>query len=146
MELPTEVQIERLLQALDQITGNDDAARFAAAAGENLRRLIGTGVFEPSLTGQLLALMQVIADDSKLKEPDRVIARALLTAFEPDFGCARLSKPQLSARTGFSTSKVRMSLRRLIQAGYFLAMRPTAREWDEGDFTVRHRPRFEMIG
>lgn len=141
METPIEEQIWRLVQALEKINDNREATAAASAATANLRQLVATGVFG-SLTGSALALMQVIVRDPRMKDADRIVANALLTAFDPGLGYASLSKPQICARTGFSESAVRLSLRRLVAAGYFVATQPTQAEWAAGDTALRHRPQF----
>jgi hypothetical protein len=140
---PTEQEIWNLLRLLSKID-DGEAAVIANAAADNLRSLVETGIFG-SLTGPSLALMEVIANDPAMKEADRVVAKVLLTAFDPDHGYARLSKPQMSVRTGFSVSKVRSALRRLVEAGYFTAIPPTKKEWDDGDSAMKHRPCFEVM-
>lgn len=144
MENATESQIWRLIQALEKISGDSEAASLARAATETLRQLVGTGIFG-SMAGRPLALMQVIASDPKIKEADRIVAKVLLGAFDPDLGYASLSKPQISARTGFSVSKIRMALRRLVEAGYFVAIVPTKKEWDDGDYAIKHQPCFDAV-
>lgn len=139
----TEQEIWNLLRLLSKID-DGEAAAFANAAAENLRRLVETGIFG-SLTGASLALMQVITNDPEMKESDRIVAKVLLTAFDPEHGYARLSKPQMSIRTGFSVTKVRTALRRLVDAGYFIAIPPTKKEWDDGDSAIKHRPCFEVM-
>lgn len=141
---PTEQEIWNLLRLLSKID-DGEAAAFANAAAESLHRLVETGIFG-SLTGPSLALMQVIANDPRIKESDRIVAKVLLTAFEERLGYTSLSKPQISVRTGFSVTKVRTALRRLVEAGYFIAIPPTKKEWDDGDFTVKHQPRFDAVG
>jgi hypothetical protein len=141
---PTEQEIWNLLRALAKIE-DGEAATFADAAAENLRRLVATGVFGMALTGKSLELMQVITKDPAMKDADQVVARVLLSAFDPDVGYAALSKPQLVLRTGFSASKVRLALRRLVAAGYFVAIQPTLAEWNAGDTALRHRPSFEAV-
>ncbi|RZN07597.1 hypothetical protein CWO91_26730 [Bradyrhizobium genosp. SA-3] len=140
---PTEHEIWNLLRLLSKID-DGEAAAFADAAAENLRRLVGTGIFG-SLAGPPLALMQVITNDPAMKESDRIVAKVLLTAFDPGYGHARLSKHQMSIRTGFSVTKVRTALRRLVEAGYFIAVPPNKKEWDDGDFTVKHQPCFDAL-
>lgn len=77
-----------------------------------------------------------------MKNTDPAVARALLVAHDAGVGYARLSKPQISARTGISTSTVRASLSRLVDARYFVAIAPTSRELADGDFVVKYQPRF----
>jgi hypothetical protein len=140
---PTEQEIWNLLRLLSKID-DGEAAAFADAAAGNLRRLVETGIFG-SLTGQSPALMEVITNDAAMKETDRIVAKVLLTAFDPADGYARLSKPQLSMRTGLSVSTVRTVLKRLVAAGYFIAIPPTRKEWDDGDSAMKHRPCFEVM-
>jgi hypothetical protein len=137
----TEQEIWNLLRSLANIK-DGEAATFAKAAAENLRRLIATGIFGTAQTGRSLELIQVITRDPAMKEADLVVAKALLSAFDPDAGYAALSKPQLVLRTGFSESKVRLSLKRLVGAGYFVATQPTPAEWNAGETALRHRPQF----
>ncbi|MGY2939591.1 hypothetical protein ACVWZ6_009193 [Bradyrhizobium sp. GM6.1] len=138
---PTEQEIWSLLRSLAKIE-DGEAATFANAAAENLRRLVATGIFGTALTGKSFELIQVIAKDPAMKEADQVVASVLLSAFDPDVGYAALSKPQIVLRTGFGASKVRLSLRRLVAAGYFVAIQPTQAEWNAGDTALRHQPQF----
>lgn len=140
---PTEQEIWNLLRVLSKID-DGEAAAFANAAAENLRCLVETGIFG-SLTGPSLALMEVIANDPAMKESDRRVAKVLLTACDPVDGYASLSKQQISIRTGFSTSKARIALRRLVEARYFIAVSPTKWEHDNGDSAIKHRPNLEMV-
>ncbi|MBR1366348.1 hypothetical protein [Bradyrhizobium ottawaense] len=140
---PTEQEIWNLLRLLSKID-DGEAAAFASAAAENLRCLVETGIFG-SLTGRPLALMEVIANDPAMKESNRRVAKVLLTACDPVDGYASLSKQQISIRTGFSTSKARIALRRLVEAGYFIAVSPTKWEQSNGDSAIKHRPNFEMM-
>lgn len=138
----TESEIWNLLRLLSKID-DGEAAAFANAAAHSLRRLVETGIFG-SLTGPSLALMQVITNDRAMKESDHMIAKVLLTACDPVHGYASLSKPQISIRTGFSVTKVRTSLRRLVESGYFTAV-PPKKQWDDGDSAIKHRPNFEAV-
>ncbi|WP_409188480.1 hypothetical protein [Bradyrhizobium sp. RDM4] len=140
----TEQEIWNLLRSLAKIEGGE-AATFASAAAENLRRLVATGIFGTALTGNSLELRQVSAKDPAMKEADQVVASLLLSAFDPHAGYAALSKPQIVLRTGFSASKVRLSLSRLVEAGYFVSTQPTEAEWNAGDTALRHRPNFEVL-
>jgi hypothetical protein len=140
---PTEQEIWNLLRSLSKFD-DGEAAAFANAVAENLRGLVETGIFG-SLTGPSLALMEVIANDPAMKESDRRVAKVLLTACDSVTGYASLSKQQISIRTGFSPSKVRIALRRLVEAGYFIAIAPTKWERRNGDSAIKHRPNFEMI-
>lgn len=137
----TEQEIWNLMRLLSKIE-DGEAAAFASAAAENLRRLVETGIFRTKLTGEFLELIQIITSDPAMKEADQVVAKVLLSAFDPDAGYTALSKRHLVLRTGFSESKVRLSLKRLVAAGYFVATQPTQAEWDAGDTALRHRPQF----
>lgn len=140
---PTEQEIWNLLRLLSKID-DGKAAAFADAAADNLRRLVGTGIFG-SLTGPSQALMEVIANNPAIKESDREVAKVLLAACDPAHRYANLSKQQISIRTGFSVTKVRTALRRLVEAGYFIAMPPSKKEQDDGDAAIKHRPNFEVM-
>ncbi|MBR0993982.1 hypothetical protein JQ580_24995 [Bradyrhizobium japonicum] len=140
---PTEQEIWNLLRLLSKIDDGEGAA-LANAAAENLRCLVETGIFG-SLAGLPRALMEVIANDPAMKESDRRVAKVLLSACDPVDGYVSLSKQQISIRTGFSTSKARIALRRLVGAGYFIAVSPTKWEHSNGDSAIKHRPNFEML-
>lgn len=143
MQHETEEQIWRLLRDLQKLEGSPQAIALRDAAAENLRALVATGIFE-SFTADASALMHIIATDPKMRNTDRDVARALLVAYEPGADYARLSKPQISDRTGMSVSTVRAALKRLVAADYFIAIAPSARESDDGDFVVRYRPCFSV--
>src|SRR5258705_9958452 len=114
----TEEKISRLLPVLEKLSGDAGAVALAGTAAGNLRHLIGTGVFG-TLAGPSLALMQIIASDQVMRPADRTVAKVLLAALDSDLKYAKLSNAEISVRSGFSSSKVRTSLRRLIAVGYF---------------------------
>ncbi|MHC6154799.1 winged helix-turn-helix domain-containing protein [Bradyrhizobium elkanii] len=140
---PTEEQILRLLPALEELKGDDaGAVTFARAAADNLRQLVGTGVFG-ALTGRSLALMRTIANDQNMRPADRTVAKVLLAALDSRSGCTKLSQPEICHRSGLSRSMVRSSLRRLADSGYFAVIEPSPEEWLDGDHVRRYRPQFE---
>lgn len=144
MESPIELQIWRLLQALEKLNGDADIIELAGMADDCLRRLVGTGIFG-SLTGQPLALIQTIESDPRMRELDRAVAKALLFAFDPELNYAKLSNPEISVRTALGVGKVRTSLKNLTAAGYFRVIPPSEREWNNGDHTLKYEPQFDAV-
>ncbi|MET3989487.1 hypothetical protein ABID65_001113 [Bradyrhizobium sp. S3.9.2] len=139
MEHPTEMQIWRLVASIQKLKGNSQAMKFAETAADNLRKLVGTGVFG-SLTGPQLTFMRSLSSDAALNGSDHAVAKALLMAFDSRLGYAKLSNSEIVSRTGLSASTVRAALKRLVAAGYFRAIAPTDREWADSDHTTKHEP------
>jgi hypothetical protein len=141
---PTEEKIWRLLPPLEKLSGDAGAVALARTAAGNLRHLIGTGVFG-TLAGPSLALMQIIASDQVMRPADRAVAKVLLAALDSDLKYAKLSNAEISVRSGFSSSKVRTSLRRLIDVGYFRSIAPSSEEWRDSDHTLKYEPQFDCL-
>jgi hypothetical protein len=139
MEHPTEMQIWRLVASIQKLRGNSQAMKFAETAADNLRKLVGTGVFG-SLTGPQLTLMRSISNDAALNDSDHAVAKALLMAFDSQLRYVKLSNSEIVSRTGLSSSTARAALKRLVAAGYFRASAPTEREWADSDHTTKHEP------
>lgn len=85
-------------------------------------------------------MMQVIANDQNMRPADRTVAKVLLASLDPRRGDAKLSQPEICRRSGLSLSTVRRSLRRLADAGRFVVIEPSPKEWRDGDHVRRYRP------
>lgn len=87
--------------------------------------------------------MQVIANDQHMRPADRAVAKVLFAAIDSRRGDAKLSQPEICRRSGLSLSTVRRSLRRLAEAGRFVVIEPSPKEWLDGDHVRRYRPQLE---
>lgn len=85
-------------------------------------------------------MIQTILNDNRMRPADHTVAMVLLAAIDSRRGDAQLSQPEICRRTGLSRGIVRLSLKRLADAGYFTVIAPSLEQMFDGDHARRYRP------